>query len=115
METARPEAGLDGGACPVTRLVDVIGGRWKVPILWQLSTGTHRYGALRRAIGGISERMLVQQLRALEADGLVARTQYPEVPPRVEYALTERGCSLVPLLQGLAEWSATHLTAGAER
>lgn len=96
--------------CPVTRLMQAIGGRWKILLLWQLGTGPHRYGELHRAIDGISERMLVQQLRALEADGLVSRTQFPQVPPRVEYALTERGHSLLPLLRELAGWSAEHLS-----
>ncbi len=99
--------------CPVTRLIEAIGGRWKILLLWQLGDGPHRYGELRRRIDGISERMLVQQLRALEADGMVSRTQYPEVPPRVEYALTDRGHSFVPLMRDLADWSVAHLSAEA--
>ncbi len=113
METPTPvdvEDHVDRTMCPVTRLISAIGGRWKILLLWQLGDGPYRYGELRRRIEGISERMLVQQLRALEADGLVTRTQYPEVPPRVEYALTERGHSLVPLLRDLAEWSVVHLS-----
>ncbi len=102
---------VDRTMCPVTRLIGVIGGRWKILLLWQLGDGSQRYGQLRRRIDGISERMLVQQLRALEADGMVSRTQYPEVPPRVEYALTERGRSFMPLLRDLADWSVAHLAA----
>lgn len=96
--------------CPLDHLITVIGGRWKVQTLWALAQGTLRYGALRRALPGISERMLIGVLRALEADGLVQRTQYPEVPPRVEYALSETGRTLVPHLDALARWSAEHLT-----
>lgn len=95
--------------CPVDAVVDVIGGKWKLRILWRLSQRTHRYGGLRRAIPEISEKMLYQQLRQLEADGLVRRTAYPEVPPRVDYALTARGRSLVPVLNEVAAWGVQHL------
>lgn len=95
--------------CPVDAVLEVIGGKWKMQILWRLVQRTHRYGELRRAIPGITEKMLVQQLRQLEADGLVRRTPYPEVPPRVEYALTERGRTLTPLLSQLAGWGQEHL------
>lgn len=78
-------------------------------IVWNLSRRTCRYGELRRAIPRITEKMLVQQLRQLEDDGLVHREQYPEVPPRVEYSLTERGRTLTPLLEQLAEWGEEHL------
>jgi DNA-binding HxlR family transcriptional regulator len=95
--------------CPVTAVVDLVGGKWKIPLLWHLQRGPLRYGDLRRAIPGISEKMLGQQLQALAADGLVDRTAYPEIPPRVEYALTERGRTLVPALNALAEWGVHHL------
>jgi DNA-binding HxlR family transcriptional regulator len=115
MEASSPGTSVTRALCPLVRLIDAIGGRWKILLLWQLSSGVHRYGELLRAIDGISERMLVQQLRALEADGLVSREQYAEVPPRVEYALTERGHSLVPLLAQLGHWSMDHLvTADAQ-
>lgn len=100
----------NGYVCPVDAVVDVIGGKWKLRILWRLSQRTHRYGALRRAIPDISEKMLYQQLRQLEADGLVQRTAYPEVPPRVEYALTTRGRSLIPVLNEVAAWGTRHLS-----
>ena len=96
-------------ACPVTHALDLLGGKWKIQILWQLAQGPRRFGALRRAVPGVSERMLAQQLRALAADGFVARTAFPEVPPRVVYALTERGASLVPALSALADWAVVHL------
>lgn len=96
-------------ACPLTRLFGRIGGKWKIPLLWVLASGPHRYSDLRRALPEVSERMLIRSLRELEADGFVARTQYPEVPPRVEYALTSLGTSLTPLLGNLAAWSHEHL------
>jgi DNA-binding HxlR family transcriptional regulator len=96
-------------ACPVTAVVGLVGGKWKIPLLWHLQRGPLRYGALRRAIPGISEKMLGQQLHALAADGLVRRTSHPEIPPRVEYALTARGRALVPALNALADWGLDHL------
>lgn len=95
--------------CPVTAVVDLVGGKWKIPLLWHLQRGPLRYGGLRRAIPGISEKMLGQQLRALAAGGLVERTAYAEIPPRVEYALTERGRALTPALNALADWGLSHL------
>jgi len=96
-------------ACPVRAVLDIIGGKWKILILWQLTGGACRYSDLNRRIPDVSERMLVKQLGELVDDGLVARTQYPEVPPRVEYALTGTGASLTPLLNQLAEWGVEHL------
>lgn len=90
--------------CPVEVTVDLIGGKWKPVILAHLKEGVRRYGELRRLMPGTSEKMLVQQLRELEADGLVRRTVYPTVPPQVEYDLTEEGWSLVPVLTALYEW-----------
>jgi DNA-binding HxlR family transcriptional regulator len=104
-----PSNGQPLDACPVRAVLDVIGGKWKVLILWQLTGGACRYSVLNRRIPDVSERMLVKQLGELVDDGLVARTQFPEVPPRVEYALTETGASLTPLLNQLAEWSLEHL------
>ena len=90
--------------CPVDSGLQLIGGRWKVRILWNLYTETKRFGELRRALGCITEKMLAQQLRELERDQLVIRTQYPEMPPRVEYALSEFGKSLAPVLESLKNW-----------
>ncbi len=95
--------------CPVDAVLEVVGGKWKMLILWRLMQDQHRYGVLRRAVGGVTDKVLVQQLRQLEADGLVRRTEYAEVPPRVEYALTERGRTLTPLLQQLSDWGEQHL------
>jgi len=83
---------------------DVIGGRWRTVILSRLKEGVHRYGELRRLVPGISEKMLSQRLRELEADGLIARRDLGTVPPHVEYELTEEGRSLAPVLQALYDW-----------
>ena len=98
-----------GGRCPAERTLDVIGGRWKVPILWHLLKGTLRFSELRRALPGVTQKMLTQQLRELEHDGVVARKVYPEVPPKVEYSLTPRGLSLRPVVEAMCHWA----TAGS--
>lgn len=90
--------------CPVELTLDLIGGRWKPVILAHLKEGVHRYGELRRRMPLISEKMLTQQLRELESDGLVRRDAFEERPPRVEYALTAEGAALGPALQLLYEW-----------
>jgi DNA-binding HxlR family transcriptional regulator len=91
--------------CPIQAIVDTIGGKWKLSILYQLFQGTKRYGELRRLVPNATERMLTLQLRELEAAGIVLRTVYPEVPPKVEYSLTELGLSLEPVLQTMLTWS----------
>lgn len=90
--------------CPVTTALSVIGGKWKVIILWQLQGKVKRFGELQKSIAGISQKMLTQELRDLEENGLVRRKVYPVVPPRVEYSLTEYGNSLEPLLKQLCAW-----------
>lgn len=90
--------------CGMAYALSVIGGRWKPTILFSLLGGKMRYNELRRSIDGISERMLVAQLRELEEDGLVKRIIYPEVPPRVEYELTPAGISTEPMLLSMSEW-----------
>ncbi|MFJ4651256.1 winged helix-turn-helix transcriptional regulator [Nocardia sp. NPDC088792] len=90
--------------CPVEVTVELIGGKWKPVILAHLKEGVRRYGELRRLMAGTSEKMLIQQLRDLEADGLVRRTVFDTVPPQVEYDLTDEGWSLVPVLTALYEW-----------
>ncbi|GAB3838948.1 winged helix-turn-helix transcriptional regulator [Dactylosporangium cerinum] len=92
--------------CPVELAVDVIGGRWRPVILAHLKEGAHRYGELRRRMPHVSEKMLIQRLRELEADGLVSRHDHGTVPPHVSYSLTEEGLSLAPVLQALYDWGA---------
>jgi DNA-binding HxlR family transcriptional regulator len=90
--------------CPVTTALSVIGGKWKVIILWQLQGKVKRFGELQKSIAGISQKMLTQELRDLEESGLVGRKVYPVVPPRVEYSLTEYGNSIKPLMDQLCAW-----------
>ncbi|MGK8559418.1 winged helix-turn-helix transcriptional regulator [Nocardia gipuzkoensis] len=90
--------------CAVEVTVDLIGGKWKPVILAHLKEGVHRYGELRRRMPSTSEKMLVQQLRELESDGLVHRTVFDTVPPQVEYTLTDEGRTLVPVLTALYDW-----------
>jgi DNA-binding HxlR family transcriptional regulator len=100
----RGQADKCEGKCPAEATLDVIGGRWKVPIVWHLFGGTMRFSALRRALPGCTPKMLTQHLRELEADGVVARKVYAEVPPRVEYSLTPRGRSLKPVVGAMCRW-----------
>jgi DNA-binding HxlR family transcriptional regulator len=90
--------------CPVTFTLEKIGGRWKPLILFELRNGAVRYGGLKRSIPGITEKMLIQHLRELEADQLLHREVRPVVPPHVEYSLTTAGKSLMPLLNEMAAW-----------
>ncbi|MFG1625716.1 winged helix-turn-helix transcriptional regulator [Kribbella sp. NPDC049227] len=93
-------------ACPIAPVVDLVFSRWTTPILWTLNEyGRQRFVELERRIGVITPKVLTQRLRQLERDGLVQRTYYPEVPPRVEYEITDLGRSLAPLFHSLAEWS----------
>ena len=94
-------------ACPAEYTLRVIGGRWKILILYHLLQGTRRFSELRRALGGVTQKMLTQQLREMEADGIVSRKVYAEVPPRVEYSLTRDGQSLRPVVRSMCEWGKT--------
>ncbi|GGT52486.1 winged helix-turn-helix transcriptional regulator [Streptomyces purpureus] len=96
--------------CGLDAAVDVVGGKWKPMILWALHEGTLRFGELRRNLPGVSEKMLIQQLRELESDGVVRREVYREVPPRVEYSLTELGEALNKALEPLGLWGDTFMT-----
>ncbi|MEN8651190.1 helix-turn-helix domain-containing protein [Streptomyces sp. 21So2-11] len=96
--------------CGLDAAMDVIGGKWKALILWSLhNSGTLRFGQLRREVPGVSEKMLIQQLRELESDGIVHREVYREVPPRVEYSLTEMGQALNTALGSLGSWADRHM------
>jgi DNA-binding HxlR family transcriptional regulator len=102
---------LKAEQCPVLLALSVIGGKWKLQILWSLSAGPLRYSQLRRKLTGISEKMLIQQLKNLEKEGLVVRKMYPEVPPRVEYELNQASRDLMIVLRQLKEWWNTHHSA----
>lgn len=91
-------------ACPVETTLALIGDKWKVLILRDLLPGTKRFSELKRSLGSISQKVLTAQLRAMEQSGLVTRTVYAEVPPRVEYTLTETGYSLQPVLDAMQSW-----------
>jgi len=93
-----------GTACPVESTLELIGGKWKGMILFHLIDGPMRFGELQRQMGNITQRMLTKQLRELEDAGLLHREVFPEVPPRVEYSLNEKGQTLRPVLLALKEW-----------
>ena len=102
----RPEA------CPAIReVLSRVGDKWSVQVIALLGDGTLRFSELRRQIESISQRMLTLTLRNLERDGLISRTVFPEIPPRVEYALTKLGATLLEPIQGLAEWAADNRTS----
>jgi DNA-binding HxlR family transcriptional regulator len=90
--------------CAVDVAMGFIGGKWKAVILWYLRKDAQRFGELRKKIPGITEKMLSMQLRQLEKDGIVERKVFAEVPPRVEYSLTEMGKNMVPMLEKIGEW-----------
>jgi DNA-binding HxlR family transcriptional regulator len=105
---ARNERNING-ACGTAHALSIIGGRWKPTILHHLLLAEKlRFGELRDQIEGISERMLVLQLRELEADGIITRMVYAEVPPRVEYALTDMGLSMREMLESISRWGVMH-------
>jgi DNA-binding HxlR family transcriptional regulator len=95
--------------CGLEAALAVVGGKWKPIVLWHLAPGPRRFGELRRMVTGISEKMLIQQLRELEADGVVVRRDIREIPPRVEYSLTEFGVSLGRALKPLCDWGREHM------
>lgn len=96
--------------CPLKYLSQTFGGKWKMPIICILSDmSPKRYSAIKRSLGDITNMMLAQSLKELEAAGLVSRTQYNEVPPRVEYSLTERGKNAIPMLTAAAQWALSEM------
>jgi DNA-binding HxlR family transcriptional regulator len=106
---SRKVPGVQG--CAVERTLSLIDGRWKIIVLYKLLRGTLRFNELRRLMPLVTQRMLTHQLRELEADGLIVRTVYAQVPPRVEYSLSARGRSLEPVLMAMKEWGDTNLSS----
>ena len=94
--------------CEVETTLDVIGGRWKVLIIRELIAGVKRFGELQRSVNGITQKMLTQQLREMEEDGIIHREVYAQIPPKVEYSLTSLGESLKPILYAMHEWGVKH-------
>jgi DNA-binding HxlR family transcriptional regulator len=99
-------------SCSMEAALNVISGKWKLKILNKLRDGAKRYSEINRGVAGLTEKMLSQQLRELEEDQIVARTVYPEVPPRVEYNLTERGLAMTDIFQSLAVWGNNFMKNG---
>jgi DNA-binding HxlR family transcriptional regulator len=98
-------------SCPSRRVLDRVGNKWTLLVVECLQEGSHRFSELRRRIGGVSQKVLTQTLRTMERDGLVTRTVYAEVPPRVEYALTELGNTLITAVDPIARWAEEHIAA----
>jgi len=99
----------DEAECPITATVELIGGKWKTIILYYLSFGTKRFGEIDVRIPGLSRKVLTEQLKELERDGLIARKYYKEIPPRVEYSLTELGKSLSLVFTEMEKWGRTNV------
>ena len=95
--------------CPITATMEVIGGKWKPIILYHLTFGTRRFGEISARIPNISRKVLTQHLKELEKDGLISRRQFKEIPPRVEYSLTEKSVSLKAVFHEIAEWGIKNL------
>lgn len=98
-------------ACPVEMTLQLIGNRWKVLIVRDLLEGTKRFGELKKSVGSITQKVLTQNLREMEESGLLIRKVYAEVPPRVDYTLTELGYSLKPILDSMIEWGTSYKSA----
>ena len=98
------EVGLNDNNCPVTYCLKKIGGKWKPIIIFMIRNGANRFGIMQRSIEGISKQMLTKQLRELEADGILDRTIYAEIPPRVEYSITDYGETLMPIIDSMSAW-----------
>ena len=100
-------------ACPVETTLTLISDKWKVLILRDLMPGTNRFGELKKSVGNVSQKVLTSQLREMEQSGLLIRTVYPEVPPRVEYTLTDLGRSLKPILDAMQSWGEAYKAGSA--
>lgn len=109
LEASEPAVPLSRLTCAVESTLEVIGGRWKVLILRELLQGVRRFNELHRSLHGITQKMLTQQLRELEEDGIIHREVYLQVPPKVEYSLTETGKTLQPVLDAMHDWGVKYL------
>ena len=96
-------------ACPIDFTIDLIGNKWSMWILWSLQDGPLRFGELKKSIPGITEKMLIQQLKKFESNHIIIRTVYPQVPPKVEYALTPDGKNLKTIMTLIKQWGEEHL------
>lgn len=97
-------------SCPIEHTMNLVSGKWKLIILWHISqAGVMRYGEIKKSLGQITHKMLSQQLKELGNDGFIHRKAYQQIPPKVEYSLTERGLSFLPVLKSLSDWGQDHL------
>lgn len=101
--------------CPVEATIELIGGKYKSVILWHLTDGIKRFGELKKLLPRATEKMLAQQLRDLERDGLIIRTVYPVVPPKVEYSLSDLGKTIIPVLDAMCSWGEGYLASLKEK
>ncbi|MCI1581571.1 MAG: helix-turn-helix transcriptional regulator [Clostridium beijerinckii] len=101
---------IDPSVCPISYTLSIVGGKWKWVLMWILSTkGTQRYGEIRKLLPNITHKILIQHLKELEANGLISRKEYSQVPPKVEYSLTEKGQTLIPILELMSDWGSINL------
>ncbi|WP_415920296.1 winged helix-turn-helix transcriptional regulator [Tateyamaria sp. SN6-1] len=107
MEPLAPDPDVKG--CPVTRCLSVIGGKWKPVILFCIANGVDRFGAMQRSVPGITKQMLTKQLRELEGDGLISRKVFAQVPPRVDYSLTDVGRTVLPIIEQMEAWGKANM------
>ena len=96
--------------CSIDGIVDIIGSKWNLLIVWHLRTGVLRFTELQNRMCGVNSKTITKHLRDLERHAIIARKVYPEVPPRVEYSLTVRGCALLPVIEAMLEWGGAHLS-----
>ena len=101
--------------CPITATIDVIGGKWKPPVIWLLLKGPMRFGELHKTIPTMALKVLSRTLKELEADGIIDRKAYPEIPPRVEYSLSQKGKSLRQIMTLMSEWSLENIMGSVVR
>lgn len=105
----KPTTGyINSYRCTVALALDIIGGKWKPLILWHLKDGTMRFGELKRTLSGVTHKMLTQHLRQLEIDGLISRNIHAQMPPKVEYSITSKGMTVVPILEMISKWGNDH-------